>query len=123
MNRFFSAASQFAGLLVLCSFVLMFSAPAGAQTSEGASIACVVRDTSGAVMPAVTIEATSPDLIQKVRSVVTDERGIYRITDLRPGTYTITFTLPGFSTFRREGIELTTSFTATINAEMKVGSV
>src|SRR5207247_3568420 len=57
------------------------------------------------------------------RSVVTDERGLYRIADLRPGTYTVTFSLPGFSTFKRDGVELTTSFTATINAEMKVGQV
>src|SRR5437016_4933636 len=123
MNRFFSAALQFTSLVVLCSFALMFSVSAWAQTTEGASIAGVVRDTSGAVMPGVTVEAASPALIEKVRSVVTDERGLYRIVDLRPGTYTVTFTLPGFSTFRREGIELTTSFTATVNAEMKVGSV
>ncbi|PYS37983.1 MAG: hypothetical protein DMG14_19295, partial [Acidobacteria bacterium] len=70
-----------------------------------------------------TVEAASPALIEKVRSVVTDERGLYRIVDLRPGTYTVTFTLRGFSIFKREGIELRTSFTATINAEMKVGSV
>ena len=96
---------------------------AWAQTTEGASIAGVVRDTSGAVMPGVTVEAASTALIERVRSVVTDERGLYRIADLRPGTYTVTFSLPGFSTFKRDGVELTTSFTATINAEMKVGQV
>src|SRR2546428_9759734 len=107
---------------MLWSLVLL-PAAAWAQSSEGAAIAGVVRDTSGAVMPGVTVEAASPALIEKARSVVTDERGLYRIVDLRPGTYTVTFTLPGFSTFKREGIELTTSFTATINAEMNVGQV
>src|SRR5438093_7777352 len=123
MNRFFSAALQFTSLVVLCSFAWMFSVSAWAQTTEGASIAGVVRDTSGAVMPGVTVEAASPALIERARSVVTDERGLYRIADLRPGTYTVTFSLPGFSTFKRDGVELTTSFTATINAEMKVGQV
>ena len=82
-----------------------------------------VRDTSGAVLPGVTVEATSPALIEKVRTAVSDSTGQYRIEDLRPGTYTVTFTLPGFSTFEREGIELTGSFTATINAEMRVGAL
>src|SRR5437870_2459917 len=113
--------------LRIVRFVMLWSvllpAAGWTQSSEGASIAGVVRDTSGAVMPGVSVEAASPALIEKVRSVVTDERGLYRIVDLRPGTYTVTFTLPGFSNFKREGIELTTSFTATINAEMKVGSV
>src|SRR5207249_1361603 len=123
MNRFFSAALQFTSLVVLCSFAWMFSVSAWAQTSEGASIAGVVRDTSGAVMPGVTVEAASPALIEKVRSVITDERGLYRIVDLRPGTYTVTFTLPGFTIYKREGIELTTSFTVTINAEMNAGGL
>jgi hypothetical protein len=103
--------------------VLALPAAALAQSSEGASIAGVVKDTSGAVMPGVTVEAASPALIEKVRSVITDERGLYRIVDLRPGTYTVTFSLPGFSPLKREGLELTTSFTATLNAEMKVGQV
>jgi carboxypeptidase family protein len=101
--------------------VVLVSAAALAQSSGGA-IAGVVKDTSGAVIPGVTVEAASPALIERARSVITDERGLYRIVDLRPGSYTITFTLPGFSTFKREGIELTTSFTATINAEMIPGS-
>src|SRR5712691_9487416 len=87
-----------------------------------ASVTGVVRDTSGAVLPGVTAEATSPVLIEKVRSVVTDGTGQYRIVDLLAGTYTVTFTLPGFSTVRREGIELTGSFTATVNVEMRVGA-
>src|SRR5438876_7098537 len=94
-----------------------------AQSSEGGTIAGVVKDTSGAVMPGVSVEAASPALIERVRSVITDEQGLYRIVHLRPGTYTVTFTLPGFTTFKHEGIELTTSFTATVNAEMNAGAL
>ena len=82
-----------------------------------------MRDTSGAVLPGVTVEAASPALIEKVRSVATDASGQYKIVDLRPGTYTVTFTLTGFSIVRREGIELTGSGTATINADLKVGTL
>ena len=71
-----------------------------------AAITGVVKDASGGVLPGVTVEAASPALIEKVRSVVTDDTGQYRIVDLRPGTYSVTFTLPGFSTVKREGIEL-----------------
>src|SRR2546427_1120650 len=74
-------------------------------------------------MPGVSAEAASPALIERIRSVVTDERCLYRIVDLRPGTYAVTFTLPGFSTFKREGIELSAGFTATVNAELKVGAL
>ena len=74
-------------------------------------------------MPGVTVEAASPVLIEKVKSVVTDGNGGYRITDLRPGLYTVSFTLTGFSTYRREGLELPTDFTATLNAELKVGAL
>ena len=88
-----------------------------------AQITGVVRDTSGAVLPGVTVEAASPALIEKVRTVQTDGSGQYRIVDLRPGTYSVTFTLAGFSTFQRPGIELTGSFTATVNAEMRVGTL
>ena len=98
--------------------------PAAAWAQGAAStIAGVVRDTSGAVMPGVTVEAASPVLIEKVRAVVTDSQGLYRIVDLRPGLYTITFTLPGFSTFRRDGLELAAGFTATVNAELRVGAL
>jgi hypothetical protein len=88
-----------------------------------ASITGTVKDTSGAVLPGVTVEASSPVLIEKVRSVISDGSGQYRIVDLRPGTYTVTFTLPGFNTFKRDGVELTGALTATINADMKVGSL
>ena len=87
------------------------------------SIAGIVTDTTGAVLPGVTVEATSPALIEQTRSVVTDANGAYRVVDLRPGTYKVTFTLPGFNTFMREGIVLETDFTATINAQLKVGGV
>src|SRR6187549_3273381 len=99
--------------------VLWLPAAAHAQSA----IAGVVKDTSGAVLPGVTVEAASDVLIEKVRSVVTDGRGQYRIVDLRPGVYSVTFTLPGFSTVRRDAIELTVGFTAAVNAELKVGNV
>ena len=97
--------------------------PAAAWAQSAAGIAGVARDTTGAVLPGVTVEATSPALIEKVRSVVTDDAGRYNIVDLRPGTYTVTFTLTGFLTLRREGIELASGFTATVNGEMRVGGI
>ena len=105
-------------IAVLCGLV---STSALAQQASG--IAGVVRDTSSGVLPGVTVEAASPALIEKVRSVVTDDQGRYNIADLRPGTYTVTFTLAGFSTFRREGIVLTAGFTGTVNADMQVGAL
>src|SRR6476620_6953696 len=93
----------------------LVSVPALAQNT---GIAGVVKDASGAVMPGVTVEAASPVLIEKVRTVVTDAQGLYSIVDLRPGVYTVTFSLSGFSSVRREGIELTGSFTATVNADL-----
>src|ERR1700681_3723830 len=96
----------------------------GLSAQTGAScIAGVVKDTSGAILPGVTVEASSPALIEKVRTVITDDTGQYKIVDLRPGTYTVTFTLPGFSTVKRDGIELSGSFTASVNADLKVGAV
>src|SRR5436305_14902851 len=93
------------------AFVLLTAWTAAAQS--GASISGVVKDASGAVLPGVTVEATSPALIEKVRSAVSDGSGQYRITELLPGTYTVTFALTGFSTVKREGIELSGSFAAT----------
>jgi hypothetical protein len=93
---------------------------ASAQTS---TVAGEVRDVSGAVLPSVTVEVSSPALIEKVRSATTDDRGRYSIVQLRPGVYSITFTLPGFSSVKRDNIELTSDFTASINAELKVGTV
>ena len=108
--------------LFVVSGLIFLPAVAGAQQEVG-TIAGVVRDTSGAVMPGVSVEAASPALIEKVRTTVTDSQGQYKIVDLRPGTYTVTFTLSGFSTFKREGITLTSGFTATVNGDMKVGSL
>src|ERR1700674_1122714 len=88
-----------------------------------ASITGVVKDSSGAVLPGVTVEASSAALIEKVRSAVTDGTGQYRIVDLRPGAYTVTFALTGFSPLRREGVELAGSFTAVVNGELKVGAL
>src|SRR6266516_3780720 len=104
---------------ILLAWILFMPTSAFAQ----AVIAGVVKDSSGAVLPGVGVDATSPALIEKVRTAVTDGTGQYRIEDLRPGIYTVSFSLQGFSTFKREGIELTGSFTATINAELKVGSL
>src|SRR4029079_976122 len=113
------ALSSVLGAIVTAAFL---SAPVSAQT--GASgIAGVVKDTSGAVLPGVTVEASSPALIERIRTVVTDGEGQFKIIDLRPGTYEVTFSLPGFSTVKRDGIELTANFTASINAELRVGAL
>src|SRR5262245_13725318 len=102
------------------AFLCLVPSTVLAQTG---SIAGVVRDISGAIMPGVTVEASSPALIERVKTVVTDEKGQYKIIDLRPGVYTVTFTLAGFSTVKRDGIEITTNFTAPVNAELKVGAI
>ena len=88
-----------------------------------ATISGVVKDTSGAVLPGVTVEASSPALIEKSRSTTSDGAGAYQIINLLPGTYTVTFTLAGFNTFKRDGIELSGSFVATVNADLKVGAL
>jgi hypothetical protein len=110
-----------AGLKALGVVALLILIPTGANAQ--AVIAGTVRDTSGAVLPGVTVEATSPALIEKVRTTISDSGGQYRIEDLRPGVYKVTFTLPGFATFEREGVGLEGAFTATINAEMRVGGL
>jgi hypothetical protein len=107
--------------LALClAFVgaAIFSAPAYAQSA----ISGVVKDETGAVMPGVSVEAASDALIEKVRSAVTDENGAYRMIDLRPGKYVLTFTLQGFNVIKRE-LELPSNFVATINAELAVGTL
>src|SRR5215469_91942 len=106
---------------ILCSLACLVLVPSAAFAQ--ASIAGVAKDASGAVLPGVTVEAASPVLIEKVRSVVTDGTGQYKNVDLRPGTYSVTFTLTGFTTFKREGIQLQGDFTATIDADLRVGAV
>ena len=109
------------GAAVLMSTTLL--SPAAFAQIGASGIGGTVRDSSGAVLPGVTVEASSPALIEKVRTVVTDDRGEYKIINLVPGTYTVTFTLTGFQSIRREGIELTANFTATMSAELQVGAV
>ncbi|MDP3719428.1 MAG: TonB-dependent receptor [Acidobacteriota bacterium] len=93
------------------------------EASAQASIAGVVRDGSGAVLPGVTVEASSPALIEKARTVVTDGSGQYRIVDLSPGRYQVVFTLPGFKTVRREDVVLEGAFSAQINVGLEVGAL
>src|SRR5689334_19370093 len=105
---------RFVKVVLALSSVLLLPSVVFAQ----AGLAGNVKDSSGAVLPGVTVEASSPALIEKTRSVVTDGSGNYKIENVRPGTYSVTFTLPGFNTVKREGIELAGSFVATVNADM-----
>jgi hypothetical protein len=97
--------------------------PRAALAQTASAITGTVRDATGGVLPGVTVEASSPALLEKVRTVVSDSEGVYRIIELRPGAYTVTFSLVGFNRFTREGLELPAGFTATVNAEMRVGAV
>jgi hypothetical protein len=107
-------------ILILVS---LSAIPSIAFAQASASIVGTVRDASGAVLPGTTVEASSPALIEKTRTVISSGTGQYSIENLRPGTYTVTFTLTGFATVKREGIELGGAFVATVNADMKVGGV
>ena len=91
--------------------------------AQGATVTGTVKDTSGAVLPGVTVQVASPALIERVRETVSDGSGIYRFVDLRPGTYSVTATLTGFNTFKRDGLDISGTGTFTINAEMKVGAI
>jgi hypothetical protein len=108
--------------LMLLAVTCLVLVPAAAH-AQGAAIAGVVKDTSGAVLPGVTVEAASPVLIEKVRTATTDGAGQYKVVSLLPGTYTVTFSLQGFSTVKREGVEVTGSATTSINADLKVGTL
>ena len=112
-------AARMARTLLAFAGALLVSSAAYAQSA----IVGIVKDSSGATMPGVTVEAASDVLIEKVKSAVSDGDGAYRIGDLRPGTYSVTFTLPGFKTFKRDGLELPSEFTSTLNAELGVGSL
>src|SRR5688500_3987149 len=107
--------------LTAAVLALLVLAPCAAFAQ--AVIAGTVKDPSGAVLPGVTVEASSPALIERVRAAVTDGSGQYRIEDLRPGTYSVAFSLSGFSTTKRDGIVLSGSFTATIDTDLRVGSL
>lgn len=110
-------------MLRLISITIALSVWLPALAHSQASIVGVVRDTSGAVLPGVTVEVASPALIEKTRAAVTSDTGQFRIESLRPGTYSVAFTLPGFTTVVRDGIELTGNFTATINTDLRVGTL
>ena len=112
---------QRARVCIATLVALMIAVAAAAQTLG--TIAGVVKDASGAVLPGVSIEAASPALIEKTRTAVTDGNGQYAIIDLPVGTYDVTFTLAGFSTVKRSGIGVLANFTAPVNAELKVGAV
>jgi carboxypeptidase family protein len=106
-------------LLLLSAWIVSLPTAAFGQ----AAIAGSVRDSSGALMPGVTVEASSPVLIEKTRSTVSDGMGRYRIEDLRPGTYSVRFTRAGWKPYQQDSVELSGSFTATVNADLSVGSV
>ena len=108
-------------LIVFAALLTPVSAAAQGALARG-TLTGTVRDVSGAVLPGVTVEAASPALIEKTRTAVTDSAGVYRIVSLDPGTYSLTFTLAGFSQVKRENIELIGSATLTIPVELKVGS-
>ena len=108
-------------VVALATFAALALAPSLAHAQ--ATLAGVVRDASGAAVPGVTVEASSPALIEKVRTAVTDNSGQYRIVDLIPGTYTVTFTLSGFAAVRREGVELSGVAVRSVDADLKVGNV
>src|SRR5688572_4189016 len=110
MNRIPRVDRHLVGGFVAVLFIL-----APALVSAQSAFSGIVRDTSGAVLPGVTVEASSPVLIEKTRTAVTDGEGRYSIVDLRPGTYTVVFSLTGFNAFRREGLELPANFTMPIN--------
>src|SRR4029453_6760706 len=98
------------------------SLTAGSARAQS-TIPGVVKDPSGAVLPGVSVEATSDALIERTRSVTTDGQGAYKIVDLRPGTYVVTFIVAGFQTIKREGLDLPSNFTMTVNADLKIGAV
>lgn len=120
----FGSCSHTARFALLCTLGVMLSLILHpAETQAQASLAGVVRDSSGAVLPGVTVEASSSVLIEKVRVALTDSTGQYRVAELPPGLYTVTSTLPGFSTVQRQDVEVGGVGVITINAEMRVGAL
>ncbi len=112
MRRVMYAVVALAGSLLLPTVLFAQSTIAG-----------VVRDPSAAVLPGVTVEASSPALIEKSRTVISDGTGQYRMTDLPPGDYVLTFSLPGFTTVKREGLNVSGSGVIAVNAELRVGAL
>jgi hypothetical protein len=111
-------------IVIVSLLALLIPTLAVAQGAlERGALTGTVRDPSGAVLPGVTVEAASPALIEKVRTAITDGSGVYRIVNLDPGVYSLSFSLAGFSQVKRENIELRGSATATIPIEMKVGNL
>ena len=110
-------------MLAVITILTLVPRLAPAQSLGAASIVGVVKDYTGAVLPGVTVEASSPVLIEKARTTVTDAEGRYQLAELRPGTYSVTFSLQGFSTYKREALALSANFVATINAELKIGEL
>src|SRR5579862_8478064 len=108
-------------IVCAATLVALLIAPALVFAQAAGTIAGNVKDTTGAVLPGVSVEAASPALIEKIRAVVTDDKGEYKIVDLPPGVYDVTFSLSGFTSFKRSGVQLTAGFTAAVNAEMRVG--
>lgn len=109
------------GKCVVPSLLLMLCVPTSSWAQS--AIAGLVTDHSGSVLPGVTVEASSPALIEKVRSVVSDGSGRYSIVDLRPGEYTISFALEGFTTVRRSGVSVSSNVNVPINAVMEIGAI
>src|SRR6185436_11268370 len=109
---------RYAAKAALFAAIVLLPALAHAQSVTG-----IVRDASGAVLPGVTVEAASPALLEKVRTATTDGTGQYRILDLTPGTYTVTYSLAGFVTVKREDVQISGQVVITLNADMRVGGV
>ena len=109
--------------VVRCAVLALGTLALPAIAFAQSGVAGIVKDTSGAVLPGVTVEASSPALIEKARTAVTDGSGQYRIINLQPGRYTVTFTLAGFSVIRRDDVDIPSDFIANVNADMRVGGL
>jgi len=111
-----------AGRILILSFATVLSL-ARVVHAQDAGIAGIVKDATGAVLPGVTVTASSPVLIEQQRVAITDAEGRYVITQLRPGTYSVSFSLAGFSPVVRQGIIVTAGFTANVEADLRVGAL
>src|SRR4029434_4203156 len=107
--------------VVVLTFMDVLAGAASAQQTS--SIGGLDRDCAGAALPGVAVAVASAALIERVRTAATDAQGRFNIVNLRPGTYVVTFSLAGFNSVKREGIQVTAGFTATVNADLQVGAV